>query len=302
MKRLIVLLFILLASVAQMRAAFDGVQTEALLLDTKPEVSTSEQTLLNGRVYDPQTGRFLSTDPVVQDPENMQNYNRYSYCLNDPLIYIDPSGYTLSVVGSKSEVQAINTVINNTANLHPALAYGINQMRLDRNDIVVTSFSNIQPQHQGVASQIQQHKENGVYVANNNSDAANGRGTGGVIYINTNSKNGPEVVFSHEGDGHAYAAMKGQADHRTIPGQQVRQDEYNAVRTENLARTQNTKRTDYSGIPVPDSDGSNSMVYQDYTQSVVDEVMDTVQTPIDDLIKTSTAETLRNAVKNINYQ
>jgi len=41
---------------------------------------------------DESTGRFLSPDPVVQAPENTQNYNRYSYALNNPLKYTDPSG------------------------------------------------------------------------------------------------------------------------------------------------------------------------------------------------------------------
>ena len=48
---------------------------------------------MNGRCYDPLLGRFLSPDPDLQDPSNIQNYNRYSYCLNNPLKYTDPSGY-----------------------------------------------------------------------------------------------------------------------------------------------------------------------------------------------------------------
>ncbi len=48
---------------------------------------------MNGRVYDPQLGRFLSADPFVQLPANSQSYNRYSYALNNPLKYTDPSGY-----------------------------------------------------------------------------------------------------------------------------------------------------------------------------------------------------------------
>lgn len=47
---------------------------------------------MNGRFYDPVVGRFLSPDPYVQDPGNPQNFNRYSYCLNNPLKYTDPSG------------------------------------------------------------------------------------------------------------------------------------------------------------------------------------------------------------------
>ena len=47
---------------------------------------------MNGRLYDPLVGRFLSSDNYIQDPLNSQNYNRYSYCLNNPLIYTDLSG------------------------------------------------------------------------------------------------------------------------------------------------------------------------------------------------------------------
>ena len=48
---------------------------------------------MNGRVYDPLIGRFLSADPFVQDPGNLQSYNRYSYVWNNPLSSSDPSGF-----------------------------------------------------------------------------------------------------------------------------------------------------------------------------------------------------------------
>ena len=47
---------------------------------------------MNGRLYDPVLGRFFSPDNYVQMPDNSQNFNRYSYCLNNPLKYSDPSG------------------------------------------------------------------------------------------------------------------------------------------------------------------------------------------------------------------
>ncbi|MDR2423293.1 MAG: RHS repeat-associated core domain-containing protein [Prevotellaceae bacterium] len=47
---------------------------------------------MNARLYDPILGRFLSPDPYVQMPDFTQNFNRYSYCLNNPLVYTDESG------------------------------------------------------------------------------------------------------------------------------------------------------------------------------------------------------------------
>ncbi|NSW46421.1 MAG: hypothetical protein HPY79_11465 [Bacteroidales bacterium] len=47
---------------------------------------------MNGRLYDPALARMLSPDNYVPAPHNPQAYNRYSYCLNNPLMYTDPSG------------------------------------------------------------------------------------------------------------------------------------------------------------------------------------------------------------------
>ncbi len=47
---------------------------------------------MNGRMYDPVMSSFLSVDNYVQSPENSQNFNRYAYCLNNPLKYTDPDG------------------------------------------------------------------------------------------------------------------------------------------------------------------------------------------------------------------
>ena len=47
---------------------------------------------MNSRLYDPTLGRFLSPDPYIQAPEMTQNFNRYSYALNNPLKYNDVSG------------------------------------------------------------------------------------------------------------------------------------------------------------------------------------------------------------------
>ena len=48
---------------------------------------------MNGRVYDPTLARFVSADPHIQAPYNSQSLNRYSYALNNPMKYVDPSGF-----------------------------------------------------------------------------------------------------------------------------------------------------------------------------------------------------------------
>jgi len=47
---------------------------------------------MNARLYDAALGRFLSPDPFVQSPNFTQNFNRYSYALNNPLRYTDKNG------------------------------------------------------------------------------------------------------------------------------------------------------------------------------------------------------------------
>jgi len=51
---------------------------------------------MNGRMYDPILGRFISADPLIQSPNNLQSLNRYSYVMNNPLSYTDPTGYSWS--------------------------------------------------------------------------------------------------------------------------------------------------------------------------------------------------------------
>ncbi len=51
------------------------------------------------RYYDPTIGRFISADSVIQSFANPQTLNRYSYCVNNPLKYVDPTGYNVEICG-----------------------------------------------------------------------------------------------------------------------------------------------------------------------------------------------------------
>jgi RHS repeat-associated protein len=50
---------------------------------------------MNARLYDPLLGRFLSPDPYVVDAGYLQDFNRYSYARNNPLVYVDPEGESI---------------------------------------------------------------------------------------------------------------------------------------------------------------------------------------------------------------
>ena len=51
----------------------------------------------NARYYDPKLARFISADTVVPDFLNPQSLNRYSYVINNPVLYVDPSGHFFGI-------------------------------------------------------------------------------------------------------------------------------------------------------------------------------------------------------------
>ena len=90
---------------------------------------------MNGRVYDPLLGRFISADPYIPAPNLTQSYNPYSYAMNNPTSYVDPDGFffkkLLRVVGTIASIVwaikgnwiplIINSVVNAAIELVPEL-------------------------------------------------------------------------------------------------------------------------------------------------------------------------------------
>ena len=80
---------------------------------------------MNARLYDPTLGRFLSPDPYVQLPDNLQGFNRYTYGMNNPLCYVDENGefwwfVAAAVVGG---IINVATNWNNIDNIWQGLGY-----------------------------------------------------------------------------------------------------------------------------------------------------------------------------------
>jgi RHS repeat-associated protein len=66
---------------------------------------------MNGRMYDPRLARMLSPDNFVQMPDFSQNFNRYAYCFNNPLMYTDPDGEWVHIVVGAVIGGAINLTV-----------------------------------------------------------------------------------------------------------------------------------------------------------------------------------------------
>jgi RHS repeat-associated protein len=80
---------------------------------------------MNGRVEDAITGRFLSPDPRVPNPGNTQDFNRYSYANNNPLTFIDPTGFDETVDCPSDEVCGGGSSSSPIINVDPTLTSGV---------------------------------------------------------------------------------------------------------------------------------------------------------------------------------
>ena len=56
--------------------------------------SSTNLMFARARYYLPEIGRFISEDSYKGTLPDIQSQNRYIYCTNNPLKYIDPSGHT----------------------------------------------------------------------------------------------------------------------------------------------------------------------------------------------------------------
>ncbi len=81
---------------------------------------------MNGRVYDPLIGRFMSADAYIQAPKNLQSYNRYAYVINNPLTLTDPTGnFFWIAVAIIATARVTNIIDDRTAVSLLSIAVGV---------------------------------------------------------------------------------------------------------------------------------------------------------------------------------
>jgi RHS repeat-associated protein len=78
---------------------------------------------MNARLYDPMLHRFLSVDNYVQDPSNTQNYNRYGYCVNNPLKYTDITGNVFNIATLVGCIPVIGSIFASLL-MHQSIDWG----------------------------------------------------------------------------------------------------------------------------------------------------------------------------------
>lgn len=63
------------------------------------------------RWYDPSLGRFLQADTILPVQQGTQGWDMYAYVNNNPMIYVDPTGNRIEVIGSEEDIENYNKTI-----------------------------------------------------------------------------------------------------------------------------------------------------------------------------------------------
>jgi RHS repeat-associated protein len=82
---------------------------------TGKELDSTGLYFYSARYYDPEIGRFVTADTIVQAPYDPQSLNRYAYCRNNPIKYVDPSGHWfwafLGLIGIVAGIGAVASTV-----------------------------------------------------------------------------------------------------------------------------------------------------------------------------------------------
>jgi RHS repeat-associated protein len=108
------------------------------------------------RYHDPELGRFITSDPFAGKIAVPQSLNRYAYCLNNPVKFIDPAGLTFRIcnVGTGVCRRISETRSSNNPNRPEWIAY-------DKNGDKITDSNHIK---ELMASEKEENRAQAVYL------------------------------------------------------------------------------------------------------------------------------------------
>ncbi len=113
------------------------------------------------RYYDPNLARFISPDSIVPDHTDPQSLNRYSYCINNPLLYVDPTGNSPSWTWNDSSSSSSSSGHNYQSLWSNNNSYIFNTSYMDSSSISLDSYS------YGISSFSNQTSSYGSFSAGN---------------------------------------------------------------------------------------------------------------------------------------
>jgi RHS repeat-associated protein len=192
--------------------------------DAVPGAPGHDLDYMRARYYGPMMERFMSVDKGPVEPERPQSWNRYSYTMNNPLVYVDPTGNWFALYSFRNDsieqqfwatlgAKTGLAVSNNNgkidyardANGKPVIAKDANGKELGsataRNDLIaaIDSPDKIIVQRTDNNSSIDMGQRDGSLVRLDFADMAQ-----------INTSNNPAatfdaaMIFLHEGVGHAF--------------------------------------------------------------------------------------------------
>ena len=197
---------------------------------------------MNGRVYDPAIGRFMSADPYVDGAETTQGWNRYGYVGNRPMVLTDPSGHFSRGDSMSGWVAKIEPTPTSEITLEP-----VDGVWLEH---IIFSFSSSIAQYIGIRD----------FTLNTGGNGGGGNGVGSGSGKGSGSENKDKMCeSSQDGDveinlavaGAAAAVAQSAADQgagNAPKGADAVSDASKSVRTTNAGKLAPMAATDSAGF------------------------------------------------------
>ena len=132
---------------------------------TGQRLDATELYYYNARYYDPQIGRFISADTEGIDYNNPQTLNRYTYCLNNPLKYTDPTGNWPNFANiAKNIASTVKAAVSTAVNVAKQATETIKQAEITAAKAVAKGVVTAAVEVTGVAVEHEQSTKNGRVV------------------------------------------------------------------------------------------------------------------------------------------